>query len=424
MVKKKYVILGAGITGLTLGKFLKSDFLILEKENQVGGYCKTIKKSDYIWDYAGHFFHFKEDYFKEYFLDKNELKNILFKEKNTKIFYKNTYIDYPFQKNIHQLEKNEFIECLYDLFTKEKNKRNETFVDMLYEKFGKGITDKFLRPYNEKLYACDLKNLDRNAMGRFFPYANRNEIIENMRVKKNISYNDNFLYPKEGANQFIDKIALEIERQNILLNQNIKSIDINKKIIYTENEIIKYEVLINTIPLINFIKITNSFSKFEKYFSWNKVLVFNIGFNKNLDTNIYHWIYYPDKELNYYRVGFYNNILENDKLSIYVEIGYGKEDKIDEEEIKRQLELTLENLKKTGIIDKTFKVMEYCSIVMDPAYVHINKEIEIVKKNLKKNLKEMNIYTVGRYGDWKYCSMEDSMLDAKNLVEYLKKEKI
>ncbi len=39
---------------------------------------------------------------------------------------------------------------------------------MLYEKFGKNISEKFLVPYNEKLYACDLNMLDSDAMGRFF----------------------------------------------------------------------------------------------------------------------------------------------------------------------------------------------------------------------------------------------------------------
>ena len=310
------------------------------------------------------------------------------------------------------------------MFIKEEQEENETFIEMLYEKFGKSITEKFLKPYNEKLYACDLKMLDKDAMGRFFPHANINEIIKNMKIKKNSSYNDSFLYPKGGAIQFINKISSEIDSEKILLNQNIKSIDINKKIIYTEKEEIEYEVLINTIPLINFLKIINSFSEFEKYFSWNKVLVFNIGFNKNLDTNLYHWIYYPDKNVNYYRVGFYNNILEEKKLSIYVEIGYGKEDEIDEEEIKKQLELTIKNLEKTGVIDKTFEVEEYCSIIMDPAYVHINKEIEEIKKEVKGFMQKNSVYTIGRYGDWKYCSMEDSMLDAKNLAKYLKKEKI
>ena len=70
MKKVKNLIIGAGISGLTYANYAKDDYLIVEKENEVGGYCRTIKRKDYIWDYAGHFFHFKTDEFKKKFLDK------------------------------------------------------------------------------------------------------------------------------------------------------------------------------------------------------------------------------------------------------------------------------------------------------------------------------------------------------------------
>ena len=98
-------------------------------------------------------------------------KDIIYNDKVTKILYKGQLIDFPFQSNIHQLEKEEFIDCLYDLFNKEEKDKYDSFLDMLYGKFGKSTVEKFLKPYNEKLYACDLQTLDTDAMGRFFPYA-------------------------------------------------------------------------------------------------------------------------------------------------------------------------------------------------------------------------------------------------------------
>ena len=58
---------------------------------------------------------------------------------------------------------------------------------MLYGKFGKSITEMFLKPYNEKLYACDLTKLDKDAMGRIFPNADIKAIINNMKDSKNTS---------------------------------------------------------------------------------------------------------------------------------------------------------------------------------------------------------------------------------------------
>lgn len=70
---------------------------------------------------------------------------------------------------------------------------------MLYGKFGKSIVEKFLKPYNEKLYAVDLTTLDKDAMGRFFPYADIPAIIDNMKANKDsTSYNNSFLYPRSS----------------------------------------------------------------------------------------------------------------------------------------------------------------------------------------------------------------------------------
>ena len=48
----KYLIIGAGISGLTFANYADGDYLIVEKEDEVGGYCRTIKEKDYVWDYA------------------------------------------------------------------------------------------------------------------------------------------------------------------------------------------------------------------------------------------------------------------------------------------------------------------------------------------------------------------------------------
>lgn len=419
--KVKYLIIGSGISGLSLANFLKNeDYLILDKDSQIGGYCKTIYEKDFIWDYAGHFYHFKTEEMKKFFIEKMKDEEIIEQNKNTKIYYNNQLVDYPFQTNIHQLEKKEFIDCLYDLFYKVEKEDYDSFLDMLYGKFGKSIVEKFLKPYNEKLYACDLNNLDKDAMGRFFPYADLKQIISNMKVEKDESYNNTFLYPKKGAIAFINKLYEAIDKNKVILSQEIIKIDNKNKIACTQQDTISYEYLINTSPLNKFFEIIENENtrSFSKQMSYNKVLVFNLGFSKksNFDE---HWIYFPEKNINFYRVGFYDNILMSDKLSLYVEIGFGKEDVID---IKKELEDTLLNLKKIGIVDNENTLECYCTIIMDPGYVHINKQTsEKIEEELKE-LENNNIYTIGRYGNWTYCSMEDCMIEAKKLAKNLQGE--
>lgn len=422
--KVKYLIIGAGISGLTFANYADGDYLIIEKEDEVGGYCRTIKKKDYVWDYAGHFFHFSTEEFKKKFLDSVSPDDIKYKDKNTKIIYKDALVDYPFQTNIHQLDKQEFIDCLYDLFHREEKEDYDSFLDMLYGKFGKSIVEKFLRPYNEKLYAVDLTTLDKDAMGRFFPYADIPAIIDNMKANKDsTSYNNSFLYPKDGAGSFIQILYDSLDSSKVLLSHKVVKIDDeSKKAELDDGSKITYEYLINTSPLNHFLDYFDGeeFKSLQEALSYNKVLVFNLGFNKKSKYTEEHWMYIPDKNVNFYRIGFYDNILDADKLSMYIEIGYGKNDVITEEDVEKQLNLTLENLHKLGIIDDETELEEHSTIIMDPAYVHINTETEKRIQEFKEREAGNNIYTIGRYGAWTYCSMEDCMIAAKNLAEKLK----
>mgnify|MGYP002600684134 CR=1 FL=1 len=419
MTQVKYLIIGAGISGLTAANYLKKDYLLIEKENEPGGYCRTIHRGDYVWDYAGHFFHFKTDEFRRLFHENIPEQDIISQTKRTKILYKGQLVDYPFQTNIHQLEKQEFIDCLYDLFQRKEKTEYSDFLDMLYGKFGKSIVEKFLKPYNEKLYACDLHQLDKDAMGRFFPYADIPQIIANMKREQDSSYNSTFLYPRNGAGSFLDVLYRRLDATKVRLGCTLTRVDAERKLAYTDGgEEISFEYLINTAPLNHFLAMlgTDAALELNGRLSYNKVLVFNLGFSKKSAFKE-HWIYVPDKDVNYYRIGFYDSILSTDKLSMYVEIGYPKDAAVDTEQ---QLALTLENLKRCGIVTEDNSLIASSTILMDPAYVHIRRDTEAAIAEMKRSLAVSGIHTIGRYGGWTYCSMEDCMLEAKELVQALR----
>ena len=416
--KTKYLIIGGGISGLAFANQVE-DYLIVEKENRLGGYCKTTRKNGFVWDYAGHFFHFNTEEYKKMFLDNVQADDLVYQEKCTKIFNKDKLIDYPFQTNIHQLDKQDFIDCLYDLFNKDEKENYDNFLDMLYGKFGKSITEMFLKPYNEKLYACDLTTLDKDAMGRFFPYADKEAIINNMKEGANASYNNTFLYPKQGAEIIIDILAKNLDSNRIWLDHSLTSLDKENKIAIINGKSIQYEYLINTAPLNQFLStfVDGSGDALKAMLTYNQVLVFNLGFDKKSIYTDEHWLYLPEKTFNFYRIGFYDNILRTDALSMYIEIGYEKDAVIDEEEIASQLDKTLDNLMRMGVITEGMKLIDYEAILMDPAYVHINSECEKVKQAVFTQWEFDNIYSIGRYGEWTYCSMEDCMVSASQLAK-------
>ena len=419
MNKVKNLIIGAGLSGLSCAYYLGDEYLILEKENTPGGYCRTIHNSKYVWDYAGHFYHFRTEKYKKLFMDLVDEDQIIKQKKNTKIFYKGRLVEYPFQTNIHTLEKDEFIQCLYDLYFRDENASYDNFLDMLYAKFGKSITEKFLRPYNEKLYAVDLHELDKDAMGRFFPYADFKQVMESMGNKAKETYNDEFMYLTKGTGYFIDRLFEKIDRNKARLNTEVKLINRAERFVEVENgERIYYENLINTAPFNQFLAMLGEDGQRKKIetLSYNKVLVLNLGFNKSSPKyKKEHWVYFPDKKVNFYRVGFYNNILMQDNLSVYVEIGFPKDvDSINGDE---ELEKALVGMKEVGIIDDSLKLVDKNILLMDPAYVHIREEEKIVRE--MKEFEKDSIYMLGRYGRWTYNCMEDCVQLADDLASRL-----
>lgn len=406
------VIIGAGVSGISYANFTTNDYLIIEKENEIGGYCRTVKQGEYVWDYSGHFFHFRNPDIEELVtrhLDINTLRRV---EKHTQILYKDRYVDFPFQKNIHQLEKEEFIDCLYDLFTAQGVTEYNTFKEMVYANLGRSIAEKFLIPYNQKLYACDLDLLDSEAMGRFFPKASKEEIILNFRNSKNDSYNTFFVYPRGGAIEYLHSLSKNIDETKLSLQEEVLTIDLQLKIVQTNLRRVKFDNLISTMPLpllLNKCGIGYS----PDIFTWNKVLVFNLGFDRKADDVQNSWIYVPDPDIVFYRVGYYDNIMGTKKMSVYVEIGFANN--IREINIEHYLERTLADLKKTGIVTEQ-QLVSHHSVLMDPAYVHINRRSVNAVDKFKRELAQHNIYSIGRYGSWTYCSIEDNIIEARDLA--------
>ena len=67
MKKVNTLIIGSGISGLAYAANTDDDYLILEKDSSPGGLCRTFYVDGFVWDYAGHFFHFVNPHLKKKF---------------------------------------------------------------------------------------------------------------------------------------------------------------------------------------------------------------------------------------------------------------------------------------------------------------------------------------------------------------------
>ncbi len=424
MESVRTLVIGAGISGLATAAFSHDkDYIVLEADTEIGGYCKTVKRDGFTWDYSGHFFHFKHADIEAWLRERMVGQTIRTVEKKSFIAYGDRTIDFPFQKNIHQLAQDELIECLSDLYfarssdvpRSEHDRAPETnFKEMLYARFGRGIAETFLIPYNEKLYACDLATLDKDAMGRFFPHANLTDVIRNMRTPDNASYNATFTYPEGGAIEYVKAIASAVKPGAVSLEEALVAIDLEKRIAKTNKREIRFERLVSSAPFDKLAKMTG-LAHDASAFTWNKVLVFNLGFDGKGTTGR-NWVYYPARDVSFYRIGYYDNIFDSDRMSLYVELGFPRDAKIDAAEIERLRARVLDDLKRLGVVGSQ-RLVAHHSVVMDPAYVHITQASMAEHARLAAILRGHGVHSIGRYGGWTYCSIEDNIVEARALAQ-------
>jgi protoporphyrinogen oxidase len=290
----------------------------------------------------------------------------------------------------------------------------QSFQDMLYARLGKGICEKFLIPYNEKLYACSLDTLDADAMGRFFPHANVEEIVANFTREDNSSYNATFTYPRGGAIEYVNALLADLPAAQISYNEALTSVDLDARIATTTRRKIRFEQLISAVPFNRLLAMTG-LDPDPAVYSWNKVRVFNLGFNKKGPSGD-HWLYIPSPEISFYRVGFYDNIFNSERMSLYIEIGLKKDQAVGD--VEAQLSRVLDDLKALEIVTDQ-QLVSHHSVVLDPAYVHITTASLADFEQKSARLIQHGVHSIGRYGGWTYCSIEDNMIEARALAQEL-----
>ncbi len=421
----KVVILGAGLTGLSMAYFLEKsgfyDYQIFEKSERPGGLLKTHQENGFTFDHTGHFLHINNPIF-EGFLEKiYGLKNMNMLNRKSFIFSNQTYTPYPFQKNLYGLPKNIIIDCIIG-FIKRKNrlKNPKNFYQWVKKHFGLGLGKHFFFPYNSKLLNIKPKELMPSWTGRFVPKVELKDLLECSLEQKEYSldgYNSSFFYPKDGGIEALVKSIVSKIKQKIEINHEAHSIDSKKRLIYFKNnKTIDFQTLFSTIPLTNLLENLSAGTKFNfksvaEKLSCNQVLNFNIGINReNLSEK--HWIYFPEKEFKFYRIGFWHNFSDSmapkGQSSLYGEVSFNAE------KTKQCKEALLDQsisqiLKFFNIKNSEVSIQK--TLFLQHAYVVYDRWREENLYKIHKDLKSINIHSIGRFGQWKYSSMQEAVLD-------------
>ena len=363
------IILGAGITGLAAG--FKTEFPIYEAKNQPGGICRSYRKSDFHFENGGGHWIFG-DADARLFLDRTA--KLTEYERKAGIYY-NQVFPYPIQKH----------------FSKVETAAAGSMKAWLAEKFGYDLCNFFFYPFNDK-YTAGLYS----------------QVIQDDPAKspadKMTGYNDRFSYPAEGLDVLVDKMADKCD-----VHYNKKAIKINTRdrtVYFLDGEVVQYDRLISTLPLITMLKLCGERHPNLPYTS---VLVLNIGAERGPRCPKDHWLYIPDRDVPFFRVGFYSNVdpafAPDGSVSIYVERAFQKP-----MDITGYQDRVIRLLQEWGWIGKA----EVCDPNwIDIGYTWLNKDSN--RKLYLDELRQVGIESIGRYGKWKFQGIAESVMDGLSL---------
>jgi len=395
----KYIILGAGPAGLTFANRLlelgETSFIVLEKEAEAGGLCRSEIIDGSPLDFGGgHFLDAKNERTLNFvfkFMPKNEWNKF---NRISTIKLEDLEIDYPFESNIWQFSIKKQMSYLLSIFNAGSGlgkKKPVKFIDWITWKLGDQIAKDYMIPYNEKVWSIDL-----NKLGTYWLYKLPDVSLEETllsclerRLSGNLPAHSSFFYPKKfGYGEVWKRMANKLG-DKIKYNVKVNLIDAENKVING-----KYcgEKIIITIPWTTLkfsSKIPKTIIKDIKSLKHSSI---RTTYNPNTINTKAHWTYIPDKKIPEHRHLYRFNFIENAK-------GYWTET----------------NEKRAKIIkekNQKFWINEFAYPLNT-----LNKPIAI--KKILEYFSKNSIFGLGRWGEWEHMNSDIAVSRSLELADKL-----
>lgn len=407
-MKKKICVIGAGVTGLTIGKLLseKHNVTIYEREPNIGGIART-KSVDGITYHTvgGHCFNSKNkevmDFVFSEVLPKEKWHHV---QRYAKINLDNQFISYPIEYSIKEIAK--FDKDLAFNITKDFLSSTDTnannLADWFESKFGKTLSDKYFIPYNRKIWQMEPSKMSHLWIEGKLPLPNKKDFFQALiEDKKDTMPHSTFYYPNtNNQNTFIDALGKDLNITTCFTIDSIEKIK-EKWIINNKYE---YDLVINTMPLDilpSVIKNTpNDILKHAKKLKHNKVTNM-LWKTKPID---FTWTYHPSEKTIFHRHIHIGNFF-NPKKNYTITESMGEHSY--EEMVKQGKEF-----------DYLLEPLDYN--VSDYAYVVYDQNYSESKKRIIKYLDKIGLYSIGRFGEWEYYNMDiciESAMKLRNKIQ-------
>jgi protoporphyrinogen oxidase len=424
------LILGGGLAGLSTAYHLETtEHLVLEADATAGGLCRSREVDGFVFDYTGHLLHLRDERVIR-LVDRLLPDAFELIERRARIRSHGVTVPFPFQAHLHGLPREVVADCLIgfaeSLAVPVPDDPEVSFKEWSLAVFGDGISRVFMLPYNEKLFRRAAESMTADWVSWAVPKPSLEQVVRGALGAENrgMGYNSRFRYPRHGGiGLFPEALARRVER--IRLESRVVEIDLARRVVKTDDgDELRYDVLVNTLPLPAFMKMTRGgpdvLREAAGRLDWSVVGCVNLGVDRSGLADGAHWIYFPDRDVPFYRAGFPSNfsgtVAPEGAGSIYVEFGLRRGETIDRESLTAT---AVRGLREQGILTQNDRVLASDVIRIDPGYVIFDRERQRAMRTILPRLEAMDVHSIGRYGAWTYSYMERAVLDGMELAERL-----
>jgi len=416
---ERVIILGGGITALSLAYHAQIPVTIYEGSDRPGGLCRTLKVGGYLLDLGVHTLFTSIPYVANLY---GELLNGRLNSENSvaRIYYRGDYVDFPFQANLWQVPAADRDSFLRDLRRERQNPRTvRTYEDWLVASFGEAMAEGFMLPYNRKKYGTDLKTLDAAPFASKNPVPPLDEIEAGARAPstKTYGHNPRWQYPREGGFQtLVDAFVKRIRGRTSLecCRRALRLVPRLKEVVFSDGSRARYNLLISTLPLDQLVAMTEGLSTeiscAANVLTKNEVRIFSFGVSGE-PKSLFHWAYYAQPDIPFLRLSIPSLFAED-----IAPVGYHLI-QAEVTEPAAGIPEVEDALLSVGAIRSRDRIVFRHIIPIPYAYPHQTLGTDAVVQTILSVLETLGIHSLGRFGTWSYLDADRCILQGRDFAQ-------
>src|SRR5438034_323836 len=161
------IVLGAGLAGLRAAHHLGGDCEVYEKEDYLGGHCRTKRVEGFNFDEGAHVFFGKDDCSRQFVWEPLGAEMIPHRAEIWNNYDTTRYGRYPVQANANALDPEFATRCVMDFIEacRQPEPEIQSYEDWCYASFGKTFADEFMLRYARKVWTVEPSEMNTEWLG-------------------------------------------------------------------------------------------------------------------------------------------------------------------------------------------------------------------------------------------------------------------